>query len=89
MTKEELGGAFTHASRSGVAHRRFSDEPACLQGLRELLGFLPQNNREDPPRRTPRDRADREDAALDTFIPTDPAKPYDMHELLAQGGRRR
>jgi propionyl-CoA carboxylase beta chain len=84
VSKEELGGALTHASRSGVAHRRFSDEPSCLQGIRELLGFLPQNNREDPPRRTPRDRADREEAALDRFIPTDPARPYDMRELLSR-----
>jgi propionyl-CoA carboxylase beta chain len=82
VSKEELGGALTHASRSGVAHRRFPDERACLMALRDLLAFLPQNNREDPPRRTPRDRPDREDAALDGFIPPDPAKPYDMRELV-------
>src|SRR5207302_8752808 len=51
VSKEELGGAHTHAARSGVAHRAFADEPACLDALRELLAFLPQNNREDPPRR--------------------------------------
>ena len=50
VTKEELGGAHTHAARSGVAHRAFPDEPACLARLRELLSFLPQNNPEDPPR---------------------------------------
>jgi propionyl-CoA carboxylase beta chain len=87
VSKDELGGAATHAGRSGVAHRRFDDERACLAGLRELLSFLPQNNREDPPRKItaegrPRDRADREDPELDSFIPRDPAKPYDMHELL-------
>jgi propionyl-CoA carboxylase beta chain len=87
VSKDELGGAATHAGRSGVAHRRFDDERACLAGLRELLAFLPQNNREDPPRKLgadgrPRDRADREDADLDSFIPRDPAKPYDMHEVL-------
>src|SRR5256886_430792 len=56
VTKEELGGAHTHAARSGVAHRAFPDEPACLEGLRQLLTFLPQNNREDPPRLPTRDR---------------------------------
>jgi propionyl-CoA carboxylase beta chain len=84
VTKEELGGAHTHAARSGVAHRAFGDEPACLEALRELLTFLPQNNREDPPRRATRDRADRADPALDTLVPPDPAKPYDMRALLAR-----
>jgi propionyl-CoA carboxylase beta chain len=83
VTKEELGGAHTHAARSGVAHRAFADEPACLEALRELLSFLPQNNREDPPRRSTRDRADRADPALDTLVPLDPSKPYDMRALLA------
>ncbi|HEY0713091.1 MAG TPA: acyl-CoA carboxylase subunit beta, partial [Polyangia bacterium] len=85
VSKDELGGASTHAARSGVAHRRFPDERSALNGLRTLLSFLPQNNREDPPRRNAsdrRDRADREDASLDDFIPRDAAKPYDMRELL-------
>jgi propionyl-CoA carboxylase beta chain len=85
VSKEDLGGAFTHAARSGVAHRRFADERACLMALRELLSFLPRNNREDPPRKAPaerRDSADREDPGLDDFIPRDAAKPYDMHELI-------
>ncbi len=85
VTKEELGGAHTHAARSGVAHRAFADEAACLAGLRELLTFLPQNNREDPPRRPAAartDRPDREDARLDDIIPADPARPYDMHEVI-------
>jgi propionyl-CoA carboxylase beta chain len=84
VTKEELGGAHTHAARSGVAHRAFTDEPSCLEALRELLTYLPQNNREDPPRRPTRDRPDREDLVLDTLIPTDPSKPYDMRALLAK-----
>jgi propionyl-CoA carboxylase beta chain len=83
VTKEELGGAAA-CVRSGVAHRAFPDEPACLEGLRTLLGFLPQNNREDPPRLPTRDRADRADPALDELVPLDPAKPYDMHALLAR-----
>jgi propionyl-CoA carboxylase beta chain len=83
VTKEELGGAAA-CVRSGVAHRAFPDEPACLEGLRTLLGFLPQNNREDPPRLPTRDRADRADAALDELVPLEPSKPYDMHALLAR-----
>jgi propionyl-CoA carboxylase beta chain len=85
VTKEDLGGAHTHAARSGVAHRAFPDEPACLQGLRELLTFLPQNNREDPPRLPPeqrKDRPDRQDPELDALIPVDPARPYDMHQII-------
>jgi propionyl-CoA carboxylase beta chain len=84
VTKEELGGAHTHAARSGVAHRAFTDEPSCLEALREVLTYLPQNNREDPPRRPTRDRADREDVGLDTLIPADPSKPYDMRGLLGK-----
>src|SRR4051812_48990897 len=84
VTKEELGGAHTHAARSGVAHRAFADEPSCLEGLREVLTYLPQNNREDPPRRPTSDRADRADASLDTLIPEDPSKPYDMHALITR-----
>jgi propionyl-CoA carboxylase beta chain len=83
VTKEELGGAAAHV-RSGVAHRAFADEPACLEGLRTLLGFLPQNNREDPPRLPTRDRADRADAELDALVPTEPNKPYDMHTILSR-----
>ena len=84
VTKEELGGAHTHAARSGVAHRAFADEPACLEALRELLTFLPQNNREDPPRLPTRDKPDREDRALDDLIPVDPSKPYDMKGVLTR-----
>ena len=64
---------------------RFADEPACLEGLRELLAFLPQNNREDPPRLPDAAiRADRADAALDDLVPAEPSKPYDMRALLAR-----
>jgi len=84
VTKEELGGAHTHAARSGVAHRAFADEPACLEALRELLTFLPQNNREDPPRLPTRDKPEREDRALDDLIPVDPSKPYDMKGVLTR-----
>ncbi len=81
VTKEELGGAAA-CVRSGVAHNAFPDEPACLEALRTLLGFLPQNNREDPPRLPTRDKPDRAELALDTLIPSEPSKPYDMLELL-------
>jgi propionyl-CoA carboxylase beta chain len=83
VTKEELGGAAAHV-RSGVAHRAFADEASCLEGLRTLLSFLPQNNREDPPRLPTKDRADRADAALDEMVPDEPAKPYDMRALVAR-----
>jgi len=82
VTKEDLGGAHTHAARSGVAHRAFPDEAACLEGLRELLTFLPQNNREDPPRRAPRTKAADADGELDRLIPAEPARPYDMKDLV-------
>jgi propionyl-CoA carboxylase beta chain len=84
VSKEELGGAHTHAARSGVAHLAFPDERACLDGIRELLSYLPQNNAENPPQAATQDRADREDAALDALIPADPSKPYDMKELIGK-----
>jgi propionyl-CoA carboxylase beta chain len=84
VTKEELGGAQTHATRSGVAHLAYGDERACLDGIRELLSFLPQNNTENPPAAEVSDRADREDAALDTLIPPDPSKPYDIKQVIAK-----
>ena len=82
VTKEELGGAHTHTARSGVAHLAFDSDEACLAGIRELLTFLPSNNQEDPPRRPTDDPADREDPALDDFVPKDPVKPYDMRKLI-------
>jgi propionyl-CoA carboxylase beta chain len=67
-----------------VAHRAFPDEAACLAGLRELLGFLPQNNREDPPRLPTQDPPDRVLAALDGLIPAEPHRPYDMKTVIAE-----
>ncbi|MBC8131825.1 MAG: acyl-CoA carboxylase subunit beta [Deltaproteobacteria bacterium] len=84
VTKEALGGARTHTTQSGVAHRAFADEAACLDALRQLLTFLPQNNREDPPRQPTRDPAARADPELDTLIPFEASKPYDMRELLGR-----
>ncbi len=82
VSKEELGGAHTHAARSGVAHGAFADEKACLDAIRELLSFLPQNNTENPPEGATGDRVDREDATLDGLIPADASKPYDIKEVI-------
>ncbi|MCA9671037.1 MAG: methylmalonyl-CoA carboxyltransferase [Myxococcales bacterium] len=82
VTKNDLGGAGTHNSKSGVAHFAFADEEACLQGVRELLSFMPQNNTEDPPRAASKDDPKRADASLDDLIPQDPAKPYDIKDLI-------
>src|ERR671937_701437 len=82
VTFEELGGAATHAAKSGVANFISTDEKACLEDARYLLSFLPQNNLDPPPYSEPADPAGREDAELDTLIPDDPAKPYDMKEAI-------
>jgi propionyl-CoA carboxylase beta chain len=82
VTFEELGGAATHAAKSGVAHFTAPDEESCLEDARYLLSFLPQSNAERPPFTTPADPSDREDAELDTLIPDTPNKPYDMHEVV-------
>jgi propionyl-CoA carboxylase beta chain len=82
VTKEDLGGAMTHNVKSGVAHFAVDDDRACLALIRELLAYLPANNAEDPPRRATEDPADREDVALDSLIPAEPSKPYDMKSLI-------
>jgi propionyl-CoA carboxylase beta chain len=82
VTFEELGGAATHASKSGVAQFISPDEEACLEDARYLLSFLPQNNAEPPPYSEPTDPASREDPELDALIPDDPAKPYDMKDVI-------
>jgi propionyl-CoA carboxylase beta chain len=82
VTKEELGGASTHASVSGVAHFTAADDRQALGLIRDLLSYLPSNNMEDPPRRDAGDDPEREDAALDTLVPAEPNKPYDMKAVL-------
>ncbi len=79
---EELGGAATHASKSGVAHLVAPDEEACLDDARYLLSFLPQSNREQPPVDRPSDPVERESPELDTLIPDNPNKPYDMKQVI-------
>jgi propionyl-CoA carboxylase beta chain len=82
VTFEELGGAATHAAKSGVAQFTAADEEACLEDARYLISFLPQNNLERPPLTAATDPSDREDAELDTLIPDNPNKPYDMHDVI-------
>src|SRR5687767_12477978 len=82
VTKEELGGARTHNEVSGVAHFAVADDRECLRLIRELLGYMPGNNVDDPPRRETSDPADREDPALDALIPQAPNQPYDMLDLV-------
>ena len=82
VTKEELGGARTHATKSGVNHVTCEDDHACLMEIRDLLSYLPANNHEQPPRKVCTDPIDREEAALDDMVPDDPMKPYDMHKVI-------
>jgi propionyl-CoA carboxylase beta chain len=82
VSADELGGATTHNATSGVAHFAADSEEECLALLRELLTFLPSNNVDDPPRRTTRDPVDRRDEALQTLVPEQPNKPYDMKEVV-------
>jgi propionyl-CoA carboxylase beta chain len=83
VTKEELGGAKTHSSKSGVSHFTVANDAACLLSVRDLLSYLPSNNLEDPPPTRSDDPADREDESLDSLIPKDPNKPYDIKELIS------
>ncbi|HYV18748.1 MAG TPA: acyl-CoA carboxylase subunit beta [Verrucomicrobiae bacterium] len=82
VTKEELGGAVAHASVSGVAHFTAPDDRAALGLIRDLLAYLPSNNMEDPPHRDTGDDPDRQDAALDTVVPPEPNKPYDIKAVI-------
>ena len=82
VTKEKLGGAMTHNSVSGVAHFAAGTDTECLAAIRRLLSYLPSNNAEQPPLATTSDPLDREIAELDTFVPTDPNKPYDIKKVI-------
>ena len=84
VTKEDLGGALTHNARSGVAHFAVDDDRAGLQLIRELLSYLPSNNLEDPPFRPAEDAAEREAPELETLIPQEPNRPYDIKQLIAR-----
>jgi propionyl-CoA carboxylase beta chain len=80
---ESLGGAMTHASKSGVAHFASEDEESCLEDVRYLMSFLPQNNLELPPVMDTGDDPERMELALDKVVPDNPIKPYDMREVFA------
>src|SRR5512133_1491367 len=82
VTFEDLGGAATHASKSGVAHFIAPDEETCLEDARYLLSFLPQNNLDPAPYFPPTDPPDREDPDLDTLVPDEPTKPYDVKDVI-------
>ncbi len=82
VTKEELGGAMTHNSKSGVAHFIGEDDEQTMMMIRELLSFLPSNNMEDPPVKPSHDDINRVDEKLQTIVPVDPNKPYDIKEII-------
>src|SRR5918996_2862947 len=82
VTKEILGGAETHSGKSGVAHFTANTEKDCLLMIRELIGFLPGNNQEDPPFRPTNDDPLRRDKRLRDLVPDNPNRPYDMKELI-------
>src|SRR5690606_2870195 len=82
VTFEELGGADTHASKSGVAHFACENEIECLLHVRKLMNFLPSNNRDGAPVLPTTDTADRVCHNLDTMIPENPNKPYDMRDVI-------
>ena len=84
VTKEELGGAVTHNSKSGVAHFLGENEEDTLMMVRELLSFLPSNNMEDAPQVPTMDDIMREDTKLNEIVPADPNKPYDIKELIEE-----
>jgi propionyl-CoA carboxylase beta chain len=82
VTKEELGGAMTHNSKSGVAHFAAENDEDCLLRIRELINFLPQNNMEDPPIAPTKDDPNRTDDSLNKLVPENPNQPYDMAEII-------
>src|SRR5579863_1518174 len=83
VTFEELGGAMVHNSTSGVAHFACPGEPDCIRMIRTLMAYLPSNNLDDPPRIIPVDSPARAEVALDTIIPDNPNKPYDIKTVIS------
>jgi propionyl-CoA carboxylase beta chain len=82
VTKEELGGASTHSTRSGVAHLVAKDDYSALALVRELFSYMPSNNAEDPPYVESDDPIDRQEEALDDVVPGEPQKPYDIRDII-------
>jgi propionyl-CoA carboxylase beta chain len=82
VTKEQLGGAVTHNTTSGVAHFLTHGDAECLQMIRELLSYLPQNNRDEAPRHVSTDPVDREDVSLDSVVPAASNLPYNIKDVI-------
>jgi propionyl-CoA carboxylase beta chain len=82
VSKEELGGAMTHNSVSGVAHFAADNDEDCLRTIRELLSFIPSNNLEDAPRQSTSDLATRADEKLNSIVPELPNQPYDIRDII-------
>ena len=82
VTQEELGGAMTHTTKSGVADLAFETDVDAIEQLRRFIDYLPGSNRERPPQRATDDPATREEPSLDTLIPDNPNEPYDVKELI-------
>jgi len=82
VSKEELGGAMTHNAKSGVAHFAVATDRDCLALIRTMLGYVPSNNLDDPPRVETADPIDREDESLDHLVPESSSHPYDMLDLI-------
>ena len=83
VTMEELGGAMSHNTKSGVAHFAAENDEQILLMIRELMSFLPSNNMEDPPAQPCTDDVMRQDEKLQTVVPADPNKPYDMKDIIS------
>jgi len=84
VTMQDLGGADTHSTRSGVCHLEATDDEGALLTIRELLSYMPSNNVDDPPFRPATDDPNRRDEALDTIVPENPNKPYDMRDIVTR-----
>jgi len=82
VTQEELGGATTHTVKSGVADNAYENDLEAIKQTRRFIDFLPLSNKEQPPTRQSFDQHNREELSLDSLIPDNPNKPYDMHELI-------
>ena len=84
VSQEDLGGASVHSATSGVCHYVAENEADCMFLIRKMLGYIPQNNMEDPPFVKSIDDPLREDESLDTIIPENPNKPYDIKEVITR-----
>jgi len=84
VTQEVLGGAYTHTTKTGVADKAFNNDVEALMQIRRLFDFLPLSNKTPAPERVTQDPADRVDMSLNTLVPSNPNKPYDMKELVTR-----